>query len=338
MRLKRIAGSPRKRTWVALGVAFATQVAGLAGVSEGETTLGSAMARVGLTPAKTEGELARNLALLKERLAKREEDLLKEAEKMKELYREGIISRLSAQKSKEVWEAAKAEREQVEKQIAEATATPPATVLTQSAPSSAAIASVSVSPTTTTFSQPADAVPDIAGVNQEILKTQAAIAEQETTIQELKDALRKARQQIAAVKQKLDVMIAQARSRRQRVHPLIVAADDYLNVPYLWGGTTSRGLDCSGLVYRALARLGIPVPHSAALLAQRGKPVSVLALRPGDLIFFANTYKPGVSHVGIYLGGDSFLHASSGAGRVTIGSLRDQYFLSHFAGARRIVQ
>jgi len=110
----------------------------------------------------------------------------------------------------------------------------------------------------------------------------------------------------------------------------------YSGVPYRWAGASYRGLDCSGLVVKAAADGGARLPHSAALLHELGEPVVEGGLRRGDLVFFKNTYKPGISHVGIYLGGMRFLHASSSAGKVTTGDLRRPYFRQRYAGARRL--
>lgn len=123
---------------------------------------------------------------------------------------------------------------------------------------------------------------------------------------------------------------------RTGASPLLDLAWRYRGVPYRWGGVSRGGLDCSGLVVRALADVGRRAPHSSALLYQLGQPVDEAELRPGDLVFFRDTYKPGISHVGIYQGDSRFLHASSGAGRVTTGDLGAPYFRERYAGARRL--
>jgi hypothetical protein len=93
-----------------------------------------------------------------------------------------------------------------------------------------------------------------------------------------------------------------------------------------WGSANWR-VDCSGLIIRAAADGGKPgLPHSAAELWKIGTRVDKSEMKPGDLVFFKNTYKRGISHVGIFAGGRKFLHASSGKKKVTTGNLNDRYF------------
>ncbi len=124
-------------------------------------------------------------------------------------------------------------------------------------------------------------------------------------------------------------------SRAGRV--LLQRALAYRGTPYRWGGASREGLDCSGLVLRALSDIGRRAPHSAALQSRLGKPVADGDLQPGDLVFFENTYKPGISHVGIYEGDSRFIHASSVARKVAVGDLGRRYFRERYAGARRLL-
>ncbi len=111
----------------------------------------------------------------------------------------------------------------------------------------------------------------------------------------------------------------------------------YMGVPYLYGGMSSQGLDCSGytsLVYKnALGKL---LPRSAADQAKAGTSIDFKDLKFGDLVFF-NTTGERYSHVGIYLGDDLFAHASVTLG-VTISSLQSMYYEKRYVGARRIIQ
>ena len=116
---------------------------------------------------------------------------------------------------------------------------------------------------------------------------------------------------------------------------IIATAKKYVGVPYLWGGSTPSGFDCSGFVQYVFKAHGISLPRVSRDQYTAGYAVSKASLKPGDLVFF-NTSGSGVSHLGIYLGNDQFIHASTSKG-VVITQLSSSYWTSRYVGARRVI-
>ena len=112
-------------------------------------------------------------------------------------------------------------------------------------------------------------------------------------------------------------------------------AVSFVGTRYRTGGATPAGFDCSGLVEYVFARYGVPMPRTVAEQYGVGRRVRRQDLEPGDLVFF-HTVSRGASHVGISLGGDTFVHAPSGSGEVRIEHLSAAYWASRYVGARRI--
>jgi cell wall-associated NlpC family hydrolase len=114
-------------------------------------------------------------------------------------------------------------------------------------------------------------------------------------------------------------------------HSSVVSiALQYLGVPYVWGGASPSGFDCSGLTMYAYAKVGVYLPHNAAMQYGMGTPVSRSQLAPGDLVFFS-----GLSHVGMYIGGGRFVHAPHTGDVVKISSLSEYWYAATYVGARR---
>lgn len=114
-------------------------------------------------------------------------------------------------------------------------------------------------------------------------------------------------------------------------------AKKFLGVPYKFGGTTPSGFDCSGYIRYVFNHFNIDLPRTSAEQYRLGTSVSKSNLQPGDLVFFANTYKPGISHTGIYLGNGQFISAENEG--VAISNLNtNPYWGPKYAGAKRLSQ
>ena len=122
-------------------------------------------------------------------------------------------------------------------------------------------------------------------------------------------------------------------SIRQRI---VADAKVLLGTPYVWGGSTPKGFDCSGFVQYIMNQNGISLPRTTTEQYKVGTYVAKSDLQPGDLVFLQNTYRKGISHVGIYIGDGKMIHASSSKGVVT-SSLSSSYYIQHYYGARRVV-
>ncbi|MFZ5985957.1 MAG: NlpC/P60 family protein [Bacillota bacterium] len=120
----------------------------------------------------------------------------------------------------------------------------------------------------------------------------------------------------------------------------IATVNKFMEVPYLWGGVSSwEGLDCSGLTYICSRINGVQLPRDADQQYEfiKSGPAAREDLKPGDLIFFSTDEDlKDVSHVGVYIGGEEFLHASSSKGSVTISSINEDYYKRRLKGIKRI--
>ena len=109
-------------------------------------------------------------------------------------------------------------------------------------------------------------------------------------------------------------------------------AMQYLGVPYVWGGASPNGFDCSGLTMYVYAQLGISLPHYTGAQWTAGPHVARNQLQPGDLVFFESN----LGHMGMYIGGGSFIHAPHTGDVVKISSLSDPWYSSEYQGAVRV--
>lgn len=117
---------------------------------------------------------------------------------------------------------------------------------------------------------------------------------------------------------------------------LVSGAQQFLGVPYVYGGASPSGFDCSGLVYYLLKKEGYSPYRTASDQYKMGTYVAKEDLQPGDLVFFQNTAGYGISHVGIYVGGGKFIHSPRTGSVVSYADLNSTYYTNHYYGARRI--
>lgn len=120
---------------------------------------------------------------------------------------------------------------------------------------------------------------------------------------------------------------------------IVAYAKQYLGVKYVYAGASSKGFDCSGYTMYVMKHFGYNLPHTATGQMGYGTSVAKSALQPGDLVFFCDPSRSGgkaASHVGIYIGSNQFIHASSGGGKVQIDSLSKAYYAKYYVGARRL--
>ena len=117
---------------------------------------------------------------------------------------------------------------------------------------------------------------------------------------------------------------------------ILAEAQKYLGTPYVYGGASPSGFDCSGFVYYVLKQLGYAPYRTPADQYKQGTYVAKEDLQVGDIVFFANTYGSGLSHVGIYAGNGQFIHSPNSRSTVSYSDLTSGYWANHYYGARRM--
>ncbi len=116
---------------------------------------------------------------------------------------------------------------------------------------------------------------------------------------------------------------------------LVKTAQSFVDVPYLWGGSSSdAGFDCSGLAMTVYQYNGLNLPRSSKEQYVAGTPVDQDSLLKGDLVFFATVGKDKISHVGIYAGDGRFIHAPGGGNKVRVDSMSKSYYKNRYLGGR----
>ena len=122
---------------------------------------------------------------------------------------------------------------------------------------------------------------------------------------------------------------------------VVFYAKAYLGTPYAYGGTTKKGIDCSGLIYNTFQQQGVRIPRTVNELRKKGKRISVDRAKKGDILFFRTSRKRKLTHAGIVVrtkgGVPQFIHASSSSG-VIISSLDNAYWKKAYAQTRRLLK
>lgn len=171
-----------------------------------------------------------------------------------------------------------------------------------------------------------------------LARLDADLATAERRLQRSETRLSEGQRQLGSINNIIKSAMMGLGDEGKGLHPFVRVAQRYLGTPYVWGGESARGFDCSGFIMRVMRDLGYrALPHSAAEQFRYGTPIAKPLLKAGDVVFFANTYKPGVSHVGIYLGRGRFIHAANSQVGTIVSELNSPKWVAHYAGARRLV-
>lgn len=126
-------------------------------------------------------------------------------------------------------------------------------------------------------------------------------------------------------------------SNSSKGEQIVAYAKQFLGRKYVYGGSGPNTFDCSGFTMYVYKHFGYSMGHSAVTQAGLGKYVSKSNLQPGDLVIFNDSANRSIGHVGIYVGGGNFIHASSGSGKIIISSLSGSYYNTRYVTGRRII-
>ncbi|WP_253896155.1 C40 family peptidase [Solibacillus sp. R5-41] len=173
------------------------------------------------------------------------------------------------------------------------------------------------------------------------LKIQQVSAKDEVNVDEVEDV-----EEVIDFKETADEAIAKQLGSEQEIIATITSASEQmynqvlmtanlsLGVPYVFGGNTMEGFDCSGFVNYAYQQAGITMTRKSSLMYFQQDTTKVKVPVPGDLVFFKNTIIPNISHMGIYIGNDEFIHAGSQG--VTVANLKTKYWAERFVAFKRL--
>lgn len=147
-----------------------------------------------------------------------------------------------------------------------------------------------------------------------------------------KEQEKQAKQIITKTKDKKQAEPKNVKVKSSNPAGLTQVAHSLVGIPYVWGGTTEQGFDCSGFIQYVFASQNVQLPRTVSDMWNFTTPVSTPSV--GDIIFF-QTYKPGPSHAGIYMGDGKFIHAGESRG-VEVSELENSYWKQRYLGAKRV--
>ncbi|MEK4424111.1 C40 family peptidase [Solibacillus sp. FSL K6-1523] len=170
------------------------------------------------------------------------------------------------------------------------------------------------------------------------LKIQQANAKEEATVDEVeaviefKETADEAIAKQLANEQEITTPINAA--SQQKYNQVLIVANQSLGVPYVYGGNTMAGFDCSGFVNYVYQQAGINLTRKSSLMYFQQDTTKVKTPLPGDLVFFKNTFIPNISHMGIYIGNDEFIHAGSQG--VVVANVKTKYWAERIVSFKRL--
>ena len=139
-------------------------------------------------------------------------------------------------------------------------------------------------------------------------------------------------------KRKKDKKVKNTQDASSSGREVVRVAQKYKGSKYTWGGASPKGFDCSGFTWYVYKKAtGMDITRGVEEQWQLGHAVGRGEWQPGDIVFFENTFERGLSHVGIFMSGNDFIHAENEQTGVVITSLDSDYYSEHYAGARRLL-
>lgn len=170
------------------------------------------------------------------------------------------------------------------------------------------------------------------------LKMQQLTAKEEASVDEVEAVIEFKETSDEAIAKQLgnerEITVSVNAASEQMYNQVLNIANQSLGVPYVYGGNTMAGFDCSGFVNYAYQQAGVKLTRKSSLMYFQQDTTKVQTPVPGDLVFFKNTFIPNISHMGIYIGNDEFIHAGSQG--VAVANVKTKYWAERFVSFKRL--